>query len=324
MIIPEEFEYVSPSSISEASREIMERDAVVFAGGTDLVPMFKEKLVTPKVVVNLKKIPGMDGISFDKASLTIGALTTLTSLATHPSILEKCPGIGKAAKSVASPQIRNVGTVGGNLCQNLRCPYFRQDFPCHKRGGKKCFAVGGDNYLHSIFGAKKCFAVNPSDLATILVAYDSKVILESMEGIREVFLEDFYLGPGEFDIEKGEILKEVVISSENMDSALDAFLKFRIRQSIDFALVNVGIVLKIQNRLVEKASVVLGAVAGTPYRAVESEKVLAGNDLTKELIEEAAHKAVEKAKPLSKNEYKVDVARILIKRALEEIMERAL
>jgi len=200
MIIPFEFEYYRPDNIQDAVAILNQENSIPMGGGTDLVPMFKDSLLKPGRVVSLRNIPETHGINFDGKTLSIGSCVTLSEISDNGTILEHFNSIAVAAKSVASPQIRNLGTLGGNLCQNLRCPYYRLLYPCHKNGGRKCFAVGGESRWHSIFGGKKCFAVNPSDMATILVAHGALVEITGRDETTP--LEEIYEGPGELTLRK--------------------------------------------------------------------------------------------------------------------------
>ncbi len=315
MIIPFEFEYFRPSSIREAVDLLSEEDSIPIGGGTDLVPMFKDALIKPGKVVSLKNIPETHGIEFDGERLSIGSAVTLTEIAENGVIREHFNSIATTARNVASPQIRNLGTIGGNLCQNLRCPYYRLGYPCHKNGGKKCFAIGGESRWHSIFGGKKCFAVNPSDMATILIAHGA--VLEIAGRNDTIPLEELYEGPGELSLKKGEIITRIYLERRENSKAI--FMKFRLRGSIDFALVSTGIRIDFDGNEIEDASIILGSVYGTPYRAINSEEFLKGNTLTDTAITKASELAVEGAKPLKKNKYKVKIAKTLVKRGLETL-----
>jgi xanthine dehydrogenase YagS FAD-binding subunit len=325
------FEWANPTSINEAaqllnvmpaSRDIDEAPRPI-AGGQDLLTTMKEYTSRPSRVVNLKSIRGLDRIEGDgKKGLTIGALVTLSQLEEHAAVRASFPGLAEAAHSVATPQIRNLGTVGGNLCQRPRCWYFRlEEVICLKKGGSQCYAATGENKYHAIFGGGPSYIVHPSDLAPVLVALGASVSVVGAEGKRVIPLEKFFTLPAEGNIRRENVLKndEIITQIQVPASGFAAhstYLKFKERESLDFAMAAVAAALELQNKTVKQARVVLGGVAPIPWRVPDVEKFLTGKTLSTEVLAEAARRALEGAKPLEKNAYKVPLTQTLVRRAL--------
>jgi len=318
------FEHHQARSIPEAI-QYMERyggRARLNAGGTDLLGVLKGDLFSeyPEAIINLKTIPNLQYIREKHQTLEIGALTKLVDIIESPLIRERYPVLSEAARSIGSPQIRNIATLGGNLCQEVRCWYYR--YPrniggpilCLRKGRGSCPALKGDHRFHAIMGAKKCFAVCPSDMATALAVLDAKLLIAGPEGTREVLVTDFYhpLGHG---LKKSEVLKEIRVPSLKAP-AYQRFIKFTLREPIDFAVVSVAIHVVLTAGKCEKARISLGAVAPSPVRAYEAEKIIMGKTIVEDLAQEAAEMALKRAKPLSQNGYKVEIAKTLIKRAI--------
>jgi len=318
------FRHVNAASLDHARSLLHEFQgrAKLIAGGTDLLGVLKGEVLPdpPAVVINLKTVPGLDTMEEKEGGLKIGALTKLAPVAQSPLIREHYSSLARAAESVASPEIRNMGTVGGNLCQDTRCWYYRYPhsmggrIQCLRKGKGPCLAPKGDNRYHAIFGGKKCFAVCPSDMAVVLAALDATLRILGKEGVREVPVAAFYHPMG-FSLEPDEILTEIHVPRPPED-ARQTFLKFRLRNSIDFAMVSTASVMTLSKGVCADARIFLGAVAPTPHRAVEAEDAIRGKALDTETVEKAAQAAVDRAKPLSKNAYKVEIAKTLIQRAL--------
>jgi xanthine dehydrogenase YagS FAD-binding subunit len=318
------FRHVNAASLDHAHSLLQQFQgkAKLIAGGTDLLGALKGEILPdpPEAVINLKTVPGLDTIEAQEGGLKIGALTKLTPIAQSPLIREHYGSLARAAESVASPEIRNMGTVGGNLCQDTRCWYYRYPhsmggrIQCLRKGKGPCLAPKGDNRYHAIFGGKKCFAVCPSDMAVALAAMDGTLRILGKEGVREVPVAEFYHPLG-FFLEPDEILTEIHVPRPP-EEARQHFVKFRLRDSIDFAIVNTASVITMKKDVCEDARIFLGAVAPTPHRAVEAEDAIKGKALDTETVEKAAQAAVGRAKPLSKNAYKVEIAKTLIQRAL--------
>jgi xanthine dehydrogenase YagS FAD-binding subunit len=292
------------------------------AGGTDLLSTLKGDFLPdyPDAVINIKTISDLDYIREDGNRLKIGTLARLSDLAKLP-ILKKSYGVlAEAAHSVASPQIRNVATLGGNLCQDVRCWYYRYPrhlggpVQCLRKGSGSCLAVKGDNRYHAILGGKKCFAVCPSDTAVALAALDAKITIASLKGERSIEMTDFYSPLGNA-LKKDEMVKEIEIPRIAVPTT-QKFIKFTLRKPIDFAIVSVATIINTQNGICTDARIALGAIAPMPFRAKEAEEVLVGRPISKSVATEAAAQALEGAKPLSMNGYKVEIARTLIERAI--------
>ena len=305
----------SPGDIDEAPRPI--------AGGQDLLTTMKDYTSRPVRLVNLKNISGLNSINVNGQGLTIGALVTLTELEEHAAVRKSFPGLAEAAHSIATPQIRNLGTVGGNLCQRPRCWYFRlEEVICLKKGGSECYAAKGENKYNAIIGGGPSYIVHPSDLAPMLLALGATVTVSGATGKRAIPLDKFFTLPSEGNIRRENVLKnDDIITQINVPaSALAAkstYLKFKERDSLDFALASAAVALRLgPNQAVREARIVLGGVAPVPWRVPAAEKFLAGKKLTPDVLAEAAKIALAEAKPLEKNAYKVPLAQTLVRRAL--------
>ncbi len=296
--------------------------AKVIAGGVDLVGLMKNEVMLPDVLVNIKTIPGLAYIKEDAEGLKIGTLSTIHDIETSAAIRAKYSILAEAAHSVAAPQLRNMSTVGGNLCQEVSCWYYRmppvtgRSFFCQRKGGKQCYAVTGDNTYHAIVNGGKCHAVCPSDMAVALIALETKVKITSQDGDRTVPLADFYTDTGNI-LKLGEIITEIQVPPLGPGTK-QRYLKFRIRKTIDFAISSVAATLTTEDGVVSDARIVLSGVAPTPYRAVASEEALKGKTITENVAEIAAKAAVGEAKPLSMNSYKLPITEALVKKAIIE------
>ncbi len=317
------FSYVNATSIEQVPSLLGSSwdDAVVMAGGTDLLGEMKDFAAVPKRVVNLKSIEGLDYIRQDDAALRIGALTTLTDVLNDGAVSKDYPILHQAVSVIASPQIRNMATLAGNILQRPRCWYYRsEDFPCLKKGGARCYAVGGVNTYHAIFGSGPSYIVHPSDAAPALMALDATVKIHGPRGGNEVVMDDFFTLP-EMNIRRenilrpNEIVTELTIPKPEANSK-GMYLKVRERESIDFALVSLAAQMTVVNGTCERASLVLGGVAPVPWRAVAAEQYLRGRRITEARAESAAEAAVEDAKPMPNNSYKVEIAKNLVKQAV--------
>jgi xanthine dehydrogenase YagS FAD-binding subunit len=296
--------------------------AKVNAGGTDLLGVLKDRILPedPDAIINIKTIPGLDYIRKDSKGLKIGALTSLSDICSSPKVREGYSVLAEAAYAVATPQIRNMATLGGNLCQDVRCWYYR--YPneiggrilCLRKGSGPCLAVKGDNRYHAILEGKKCFAVCPSDTAIALTALGAKLKIAGSEGRKIVPIKDFFLTLGDI-LMPDEMITEVQIPKPPK-KAKQTFIKFVLRKPVDFAIVSVASILAIEGGVCSEAAIVLGAVAPTPFRAVEAEKVIKGKVIDTVTSAKAAEAAVMAAKPLSKNAYKIEITKTLIKRSL--------
>ena len=324
------FEWTNPTTVNEAvkmladaSRGDIDEAPRPIAGGQDLLTTMKDYMSRPSRLVNLKSIRGLNNITLNARGLTIGALVTLTELEEHAGVRKSFPGLAEAALSIATPQIRNLGTVGGNLCQRPRCWYFRlEEVTCLKKGGSECYAASGENKYNAILGGGPSFIVHPSDLAPMLVALGATVTVTGATGKRVIPLDKFFTLPSEGNIRRENVLKneDVITEIQVPASPLavrSTYLKFKERDSLDFALASAAVALRLApNRAVRDVRIVLGGVAPVPWRVPAAEKFLIGKSLQPDVLAEAGKIALAEAKPLEKNEYKVPLAQTLIRRAL--------
>lgn len=296
--------------------------ARLIAGGTDLLLSLKGDILPnyPEAIINIKTIPDLALIEEDNGFLKIGALARLSDVAKSPVIRSRCSVLAKAAFSVASPQIRNAATIGGNLCQDTRCWYYRYPrqiggpLQCARKGKGHCLAIKGDNRYHAVFGGKKCFAVCPSDIAVALAALDAGITISDCDGERDIGVTEFYHPLGN-DLHAGEMLTFINIPKDT-SKARHQFLKFTLRKPIDFAVVSVVTIFAEEDGVCTQARIALGALATGPVRAYRAEEMLIGRKVRESLFEKASEVAMEDAKPLSMNAYKIEIAKGLIKKAL--------
>jgi xanthine dehydrogenase YagS FAD-binding subunit len=324
------FAYVEPDSL-EAASQVLAREgagARLIAGGVDLLGELKDHVADPGTLVNLKSVRGLDTVRFDPdGTLRLGALTTLTSLAEHERLRREFPAIAQAALSVGSPEIRNVGTVGGNLCQRPRCWYYRSALHrCLKKGGDICFTTSGESRYHAILGGGPSFIVHPSDLAPALSACDARVTIAGPAGRKELPLDQFFVLPSvrldhETILGPGEIVTEVSVpKSASSDSGTrSVYLKFKEKESFDFALVSVAAALKLAGGTCVAARLVLGGVAPVPWRSKQAEGEVTGKRIDGATATRAAEAALAQAEPLAHNGYKIPLAKALVRRALLEL-----
>ena len=304
----------SPGDIDEAPRPI--------AGGQDLLTVMKDYTSRPTRLVNLKNIRGLNKITLNGRGLTIGALVTLTELEEHAGVRKSYPGLAEAAHSIATPQIRNLGTVGGNLCQRPRCWYFRlEEVICLKKGGSECYAASGENKYNAIIAGGPSYIVHPSDLAPMLLALGATVTVMGSAGKRVIPLDKFFTLPSDGDIRRENVLKNEEIITEihvpaSPLAARSTYLKFKERESLDFALASAAVAVRLTGRTVSDARIVLGGVAPIPWRVPAAEKFLVGKELKPDVLAEAAKLALADAQPLEKNAYKVPLTQTLVRRAL--------
>lgn len=309
------FKWVQPKSVAEAAVAIKAGGAPM-GGGIELLCLLKDRLIEPTSVVNLKSISGMRAIEVG-AVLKIGALATVDSVADNSGVQKSFSAIAQAAEFVASPQIRNVGTVGGNLCQRPRCWYFRDpEINCLKKGGQTCFAVAGNNEYHAILGGGPCHIVHPSDLAPALMAFDSIVVTNE----RRIPIEQFFVSP-KTDVMTETVLKkgEVVIGVETgtgWANVKSAYYKAKERPSFDWALASCAVSLKITAGKITDSRVVLGGVAPIPWRSKEAEAALKGKTISDKIAMDAGVAAMKTAVPMSNNAYKIKLAANVVKIAV--------
>ncbi len=314
------FQYYRAASVQDAVTALSSHaGSRIHAGGLDLLGELKQHLIEPDVLVSISRIQELKTIDAADDLVTIGALTTLCDIAHHETIRQRFPALAQAAASVGSPQIRHVGTIGGNLCQRPRCWYYRDDFiQCLKKGGNLCYAVAGKNQYHAIIGSGPCFMVHPSDCAPALIALDAQTRIAGPDGEREIPLEDFYILPSEdatreFMLQPSEIITHVMIPSNNYKSM---YIKFREKDSFDWALVSIALAVKMNGTTCEKANVILSGVAPKPWRSEAAQSILEGNPLTEDTAMQAAEAAVEDASPLAENRGKIQLTKALIQKAV--------
>ncbi|MDR5684221.1 MAG: xanthine dehydrogenase family protein subunit M [Armatimonadota bacterium] len=317
------FAYLQAKTLRSAVRAARQEGAAILAGGTDLIPLIQDGIVTPAVVVSLGSVRGLDGIRSGSEGLRIGACVTLSALAAHRAVRTRYTALAEAARAAASWQIRNQGTVGGNLCQHSRCWYYRQDFPCLRRGGDRCSAADGENRLHAILGGGPCYDVHPSDLAPALVALDGRVRIAGPGGNREIPLEQLFVHPSanarhHLALGRGEIVTAVIVPRP-ADGTRSLYLKAMDRAAWSFALASVAVAGRVEDGRVTGLRVCLGGVAPVPWRARAVEQALVGQPLHSQRVEQAVERELEMAKPLGRNAYKVALTRGLLRRALHTL-----
>jgi len=316
------FEFARASSVAEArSLKAEKPGSILKAGGIDVLDHLKEHLVEPPRVVDIKSLPGMKDITAEAdGSLKIGPLATLSQVANHAGVQKTHKALAEACGEAASPQIRNVATIGGNVLQRPRCWYYRlESYKCLKKGGAVCYAIGGENRYHVIFGGGPSYAPHPSNAAVPLVAFGATFTLEGEKGKRSVPAAEFFNLPTidperENNIAKDEVLTEIRVPSAN--GLVSSFQSFRERAAFDWPLVDVAAVLKLENKVVKEARIVLGAVAPIPWRSKRAEDAILGKTLDDAAVLAAARGAIVGAAPLSDNGYKVSLVQTLVRRTL--------
>lgn len=319
------FAYVKAGSVSEALEHLENPEAVALAGGTDLLGCLRDRVFAARTVVSLSGIQQLAGISrSDEGGLSIGALTTIDEIAHDTTIADRYRALSMAAAEVSSPQLRNQGTLGGNLCQRPRCWYFRGDFHCLKKGGSVCYAVDGENQFHCIFGGGPCYIVFPSDTAPALAAFGAILQIDGPKGTRTVPVDEFFRLP-EDDVERENVLQRAEVVTRILLPAVgkqvrSSYRKVRARRVWDFALASAAIVVTMNGRTVQDARIFLGGVAPIPWRASGAERALVGKRLDEATISAAAEAGVEEASPLEKNAYKVDLVRGILRDELEKLI----
>jgi xanthine dehydrogenase YagS FAD-binding subunit len=315
------FRYLRPHTVAEAVQALSAPGARAHAGGTDLLGCLRDEVFGAKTVVSLTGLGELKGISATKdGGLRIGALATLAEIARHEGVSKGWPALAQGAAAAASPQLRNQGTLGGNLCQRPRCWYFRGDFVCARKGGDTCFAASGENTYHAIFGGSGCFIVHPSDTASPLVALQATVKTAGPKGPRSIPVEKLFVLPAvdhtrETVLGPGEIVTEVHLPPP-LPGGRGLYRKVRARGAWDFALGGVALALSVKEGSISAARVVLSGVAPTPWRVPEVERLLVGKVLDAQVAAEAAELAVKGAEPMSDNDYKVPLVRGAVEEAL--------
>ena len=320
------FELYQPTQLDDALA-LLDRygkDGWKMAGGNDSLSWFKERIKRPKAVIDISGIAALKGIRETPEGVEIGSLTSLTEIERNSVIRSKYRVLADAARRVASPQIRNTGTIGGNLAQDARCWYYRYGLPCYRAGGNTCFAdtPEGVNREHALFDADRCVAVSPSDTAPALVALDAKMVINSSKGERVASAEEFFIGP-KTDITRmtqlkpEEILTAVRIPS-NWAGARFYFEKVADRDAWDFALVNVAAAIVVNNGVVERSRIACGAVSAVPRRLTVVEEVIQGKPAEEATAKLAGQSAIRGARPLNYNQFKIPLMANLVTRAVRD------
>lgn len=324
------FQLLQPSSMAETQAVLQQHgDAWVLAGGLDSFDWLKDRIKKPSVVVDLSGVDELKGIRESADGLEIGAMTTLTEVAQHPAIKEKCGVLSQAAELVASPQIRNQGTIGGNVSQDTRCWYYRAGWPCYRAGGNICYADTpvGRNREHAILHAERCVAVNVSDTAPALIALDAKFVIHTPKGRLVVDAEDYFVGP-DADITRltilqpGDLLTSIRIPS-TFANVHFYFEKVRDRNVWDFPLMNVASVVTLSGDTIQQIRIAVNGAAARPLRLKSVEDAVRGKQRSTETGEIAGKIAVEGAIPLQFNAYKIPLMRNLVKRSIVGVQEVA-
>jgi xanthine dehydrogenase YagS FAD-binding subunit len=319
------FELAKAHTTDQARELLAEKpNSVLKAGGIDVIDHLKQNLIAPDRLVDLKSISGLDEIDMDRdGTLKIGALVTLARVAAHDDIKESFPALALACGEAASPQIRNMATMGGNVLQRPRCWYYRlESYPCIKKGGDTCYAIAGMNRYHVLFGGGPAYPPHPSSAAVPLVAYDASFVLEGPEGSRTVRAGEFFALPDvdperENTLKEGEILTEIRVPSAA--GTRSAYAEVRERAGFDWPLVSAAVVVEEDSGSVKTARVVLGQVATIPWRATKAEEALVGQSLGGASAEAAGEAAVDGAEPMTNNGYKVDLVTALVRRVVASL-----
>ena len=326
------FTNTNPNTLDQAVSLVQQarangQAASLVGGGSDLLALVKDFIIKPDVLVNLKTIKGLDQVVPGTGRVDIGGLITLDALASHPMIRNQYTVLAEAAETVATPQIRNVGTLAGNICQRPWCWYFRNGFPCLKNGGSMCFSVGGENQFHAIFGGGPSYIVHPSDTATALVALDAKFRVVGPSGERIVPADDFFVLPRRDATRENILAPGEVLSGVQLEPApagrRSTYNKVLDREAWTHAVVSAAVVLDMDREICRCASVVLGGVAPIPWRVPDAERLLAGQRITPALASKVGEAAVAGAQPLTKNAYKVPMTKALVRRTVLALATRA-
>ena len=319
------FSYTKPRALGDALKQL-KNGTLALAGGTDLVTLVRHGLARPTQLVDLTGIDGLRGWSREKGQgVRIGALTPLAELEMSNELAKVLPIVPQSLRDAATPQIRNMGTVGGNLLQRNRCWYFRDEgVPCWLKGGERCFAVDGENRYHAVVGTHECWMVSPSDLAPALIACDAEIEIASSAGRRKMKLAELFVAPHgrerkEHALRQGELITAVRIPEKSLERR-GTYLKAMERKAWSFAIVSVAASARIKDRKATDVRLVLGGVAPVPWRVPAAEKQLEGTLLDDNACLAAADRLLADATPLRDNGYKVTLAREMIRRALRSLV----
>ena len=322
-----QFAYIRPQSLQDAVRQLEDEGAHVHAGGTDLLGCLREEIYDVRTVVSISALSELHGIAeTPDGGLRIGALTTISDVAAHPLVRERYAGLATGAAEVASPQLRNQGTIGGNLCQKPRCWYYRGEFDCLRKGGGTCYAAQGENQFHAIFGHDDlCYIVHPSDTAPNLAALGAEVEIVGPGGSRRLAVDALHVPPAqdvqrETWLEPNEILTAVRLPPPP-NGLRSSYRKVRARRSWDFALAGVALALRFEGRRVVDGRVFLSGAAPIPWRSQAVEAVIRGRTLDADTTAAAAAAVVQGARPLAGNDYKIPLFRGVIEEELQALAQ---
>ena len=296
------------------------KQAAFVSGGSDLLGLVKERIVQPDVLVNLRGLRNLNTVATGGSGTTIGGEITLSALAAHEAVRRQYPVLAQAADSVATPQIRNVGTLAGNVCQRPWCWYYRNGFPCYKAGGNQCFSFAGENQFHAIFGGGPSYIVHPSDVAPALMALDATFRIAGPSGERTLGAGEFFVLPRQNAAQENALGNDEMLVSVLLPAALagarGVYHKVMDREAWTHAVVSAAVVLRMDGDVCSAARVVLGGVAPIPWRLPTVERMLTGQRITETLAAQAGESAVEGARALSKNAYKIPLTKAVVRRAI--------
>lgn len=321
-----EFKLAQPETLEQIVSLPQEESFFLMAGGTDLLDEIKNEIISPNIVVDLKSIPDLAYIEETKEGISIGALTRVAELVDNATIRTRYPVLHEAALSLATPQLRNMGTIGGNLCQRPRCWYFRDpQVICRKKGGSRCYAARGRNRYHAILGGGICHIVFPSDLAPALISLGAGITIATANGDKHMPLEEFYILPNENVrreniLKPNEILKEVDIPPAKKNTK-STYLKLKERETWDFAIVSAAVSGTISGNGFTDIRIVMGGVAPIPWRLRNAEQALIGKPATEDLVKRAAENALKDARPLQENAYKKELAATVVTHAVLSLLK---
>lgn len=319
------FEYLQPETIKAASKHLQKNNnSFPYAGGTDLLGLMKDEIIEPNQLVNLKNIGKYNSIEYNESEgLKIGALAKLTEIEEHPIVKEKYKVLAEAIAEIATLQLRNVGTLGGNICQRPRCFYFRGDYDCIRKGGDTCFAITGNNKFHCIIGGGPCYIVHPSDTAVALIALDAKFKVFNGKEEKLISAKDFFILPEVDDtreniLNKGDLLLEIIVPAVR-NKLVGKYIKIKERGAWDFAMVSIAGVFNKEGNKIKNGKIAFGGVAPIPW-----EEEIINSNLTNLILNESniiklSNYAFTKAEEMSMNSYKIKMARNLIKKILLEL-----
>lgn len=320
------FQYVRPNTISEASSFIKQNSETckIIAGGMDLLGEMKLNLISPEFLVSFSNIPELKNIEETDTAILIGAAVALGDIVHHQAVQKYANALVEAAAVVGSPQIRHAGTIGGNLCQRPRCWYYRdENYPCFKKGGSTCFSITGKNRYHAILGGGPCFMVHPSDCAPALMALNAKVHYLSVDGEKVIDVDTFFVKPTEKLTQETILTKQDIVTKIEIpkQTVRSTYLKFKERESFDWALSSIAIAMDLQSGVCRSVKIVLGGVSPVPWRAAGAEAMLTGKEVTEDLAIQAAAESVKGAYALKDNEWKIPITKSIVKEAILKLKE---